>query len=114
MIYVKIQADTRPDLKAVYTHADVRVWGVPLFICAAPVYWEMPSMCTARASIIGWLDAEWKWSWPGGKSADGAYVYRRQNLGDYEYLSLEAWAERQIEQAPSAVFGWQAPTAVGR
>lgn len=109
MIHIKIQADTRPDLKALYTHVDVRVMGVPLFLFVAPVYWEMQGSASPGISIIGWLDSEWKWNLSWRKSESEVHAYRSIGLGRYEHLSLEAWAERQLELAPSPVFGWEAP-----
>lgn len=114
MISLRLFPYARPDLSSFGLFAQLWVLGVHLSIHPNCTHWTLRDGRTNRpqVSLIGRLDKDWYWQYqvspyyPGGanltayRGADGS-----------ERLPIETWAERQLEQAPSPLFGWEAPPA---
>lgn len=106
MIHVLIHFDAPPHLGGLYLHASVWVLGVKLSIHPTVYNRRHPGSVVnhPRINVIGHLQDDWSWH-----HSEELSVYRHPTLGTTERLSIEAWAERQVEQGPGPVFGWQEP-----
>lgn len=104
MIAVMLHDSFHPRHRAVYSHTQVQVMGVTVSLHGYPVHLGQ-TIGAPSINMIGPLDGDWRWHLYGKLD-----VYRtRFNPYREERLTLEEWAERQVEQAPGPVFGWQEP-----
>ena len=115
MISLRLFPYARPDLSSFGLFAQLWVLGVHLSIHPNCTHWTLRDGHTNRPqeSLIGRLDNDWNWQYQvSAYYPSGAQMTAYRTVaGEQERLSIEAWAERQLEQAPSALFGWEAPPA---